>query len=274
MKQVYLLLLVIFSGLIACKEEPVPIPDFSSGKRRVLVEEVTGVRCQACPKGTRELTRLEGVFGEDSLIIVSIHAAGSNFSVPYNESKYDFRFPEAQELATLLGAPDGYPTAAINRTQVNPNATSLYVEPFTSWAGVIGSQFLTSYGVDLLLENEYDPVSRHLDMKVTIGANDALPNENRLTVLITQDSIMDVQLDGTEIIPDYIHRHVLRHIITSPSGDPVTDVLTAGAVAEKNFSYTLPADFDAKHCSVVVYLHHGSMPDREVLQVVEAHVEE
>jgi len=272
MKHILLSLFVACVGFTACEEEPVPIPDFSSGKRRVLVEELTGVKCPACPNGTRELVRLQGIFGADSLIIVSIHAAG-NFSVPFtNPPGQDFRFAQAQELANLLGAPDGYPAAAINRRKVDPNANSLYILPFTSWAGIIGSEFQKSYGLDLLLENDFNPTTRQLKMKVTLGANDPLPGENRLTILITQDSIVDPQIDGSVLKPEYVHRHILRHVVTSPSGDPIAEALNAGAVVEKNYSVTLPAEWVAKHCSVVAYVHHGGDPDREVLQAVESHV--
>ena len=34
----------------------------------------------------------------------------------------------------------------------------------------------------------------------------------------------------------------------------------------------LPADWEAKHCSVVAFVHHGVTPDKEVLQVEEVHV--
>lgn len=272
MKRILLPLVAFAICFAACEEEPVPIPDFSSGKRRVLVEELTGVKCPACPNGTRELVRLQGIFGKDSLIVVSIHAAG-NFSVPFtNPPGLDFRFPQAQELANLLGAPDGYPAAAINRRKVAPNATSLYVLPFTSWAGIIGGEFQKTYGLDLLLENNFNPATRQLDMKVTLGANDPLPGENRLTLLITQDSIVNPQIDGATTIPEYVHRHVLRHIVTSPSGDPIAEALNAGTVLEKTYSFTLPADWVAEHCSVVAYVHHGGDPDREVLQAVESHV--
>jgi hypothetical protein len=275
MKRLLFLLLLAAFGFSACKEEPVPIPDFSSGERRVLIEELTGIQCAVCPKGTRELLRLQDIFGKDSLIIVSIHAA-SGFTSPISNppSQYNFTTAQALELGTLLGSADGFPAAAINRKQVDPGSPSLMVTPFTSWAGIIGAEFQKSYGLDLLLENHYEPASRKLDMKITLGANNTLPGENRLTILITQDSIVDPQKDGTEIVSAYIHRHVMRGIVTATAGDPIPEALNKGSVVEKNYSFTLPAEWVAEHCSVVAYVHHGPVPDREVLQAIEKHVVE
>ena len=98
-----------------------------------------------------------------------------------------------------------------------------------------------------------------------------LAGENRLSVVITQDSIRDPQLDNGVKIKDYLHRHVLRGAVTSPTGDVITDPLTVGILRKRNYTYTLPATWDAKHCSVVAFVHRG-ISDKEVIQVAEKHV--
>lgn len=258
--------------LLGCEEKPIVIPDLQAGDRRVLVEELTGVRCQNCPDGARELLALQATFGKENLIIVSIHAAG-NFSVPYTSApanQYDFRFEKATELANFIGIADGYPTASVNR-QLLAGGMSLF-SPRSAWPGMAADEFNEDFGLDMFMNTSYDESSRQLDISLNLAPAATLSGENRVTVMITQDSIVDVQLDGIIKIPNYIHRHVLRHIVTKADGDIISEPLKAGDLVNKTFSLALNPAWDAKHCSVIAFIHHGGNPDKEVLQVVEKHV--
>jgi hypothetical protein len=84
---------------------------------------------------------------------------------------------------------------------------------------------------------------------------------------------MDVQNDDNVIVKDYVHRHVLRDVVSRPTGDPITEPLLAGAVISKTFRVSLSEKWEAKHCSVVAYVHRGGDPVKDVLQAVEEHVE-
>ncbi|MBN8683544.1 MAG: Omp28-related outer membrane protein [Chitinophagales bacterium] len=261
-------------GFSACKESPITIPDLKTGNRRVLVEELTGVRCQNCPDGTRELISLQKQYGSENLVVVSIHAAQGSLSQPYTDapaSAIDFRIQEAFELSDYIGVPDGVPTAAVNR--IIPSG---YTTPYLSrpWSGVIAGEFDKDYGLGLFLINEYKPETRELKIQVNIAPEEALSGEHRLTVLMTQDSIVDVQLDGSTRKAAYIHRHVMRDVVSQVSGDVISEPLSAGALISKFYTLTLPASWDAGHCSVVAFVHHGGNPDKEVLQVAEKHVVE
>lgn len=275
MKKIFATPLFTFAvllSLLGCKEEALNIPELTVGKRHVLVEELTGVRCQNCPDGTRELVGLQNTFGAENLVVISIHAAG-NYSDPYTTvpaNQYDFRFADAETMANFIGEAEGYPTATINRRLIDGN-TSLFVFRAT-WAGLIADEFEKDYGVGMFLNDAYNPVTRQLDIALNIAPEKTLTGENRLTVVITQDSIVDVQQDGAVRKPAYIHRHVLRQVVTSPTGDLITEPLTANGLVRKNYSVILPEHLEAKHCTVVAYVHHGGTPDKEVLQVVEAAV--
>ncbi|MBK8192309.1 MAG: Omp28-related outer membrane protein [Lewinellaceae bacterium] len=254
-----------FSG---CKEKPITIPELSVGGRNVLVEELTGVKCQNCPDGAALLNNLNNQFG-GNLIVVSIHAAGF-YSVPYSENKYDFRTPQGTELANFIGAAQGFPAASINRRLVPPE-TELYLSP-SIWTGQIAEELKEEPTIGVFVETDFDPVSRKLDVAVNLAAESVLSGEHRLTVLITQDSIQDLQLVGTTKVYDYYHRHVLRTTLTQPTGNVIAETLSPSAVVQKQFSFVLPPDWEEKHCSVVAFVHHGIDPNKEVLQAAEEHV--
>jgi hypothetical protein len=169
----------------------------SGGTRRVVAEEATGVRCPQCPDGTRTLTSLQQTFKAEGreLIVISIHAA-QNFSVPWSSSQYDFRSPDAQALVGTIGPLEGFPSSAIDR-RLLANETSTFVNPHTRWEGVIREDFAKDYGLEVAIDNNYNPATRQLGiyLDLDVYGSKTLTGENYLTVLITQDSIVDVQDD-------------------------------------------------------------------------------
>lgn len=271
MRTYILPLLLLFAGVLfwTCKEKPIPIPTLSVGKRNVLVEELTGVRCQNCPDGAAILNNLSKQLG-DNLIVVSVHAA-ANYSVPYTgESKEDFRTNKGTEMANYVGAPQGFPAASINRKLVPPE-TDIFLGP-NYWNGEIAAELKNDPVIGVFLETNFNPVTRQLDVSVNLAPETTLSGDHRLTVLITQDSIQDVQLWGVTKIPDYMHRHVLRDILSQSTGDVINEPLNSTSVVKRTYSTVLPAKWDEKHCTVVAFVHHGSAPDKEVLQAAEAHI--
>jgi len=254
----------------ACKEQPIPIPDPSLNVtgRTVLVEEVTGVRCTNCPVGSQTLVALQQQYGTDKLVVVSIHAA-ANFSVPYTNQE-DYRSAEIQELANYIGVLEGFPTASVNR-RLLPNETTIFLTPHTRWGGEVAQDLLKDPSLALTLENTFDASSRTLNIKIGLLPDQQIMGEHRLTVLITQDSIIGQQLSGSSLILNYVHRHVVRDVVTAPSGDLIVEPLEASQLINKTYTLTLPAAWESKHCSVVAFVHRRDV-DKEVLQAVEKHV--
>jgi len=256
----------------ACKEEPIIIPDPSLNVtgRTVLVEEVTGVRCQNCPLGTQTLVALQQQYGKEKLVVVSIHAAGV-FSVPYPSSAYNFNTPEIQELANYIGPLEGFPTASINRRLLT-NEPSIFINPHTRWGGEVIQDLQKDPSLAVSIDNTFNPASRALGIKVGILPDQALSGDYRLTVLITQDSIVDPQLNGVTLVQNYIHRHVVRDVVSAPSGDPINEPFQLGIPINKTYNVTLPQGWEEGHCSVVAFVHRAGTPDKEVLQATEKYI--
>ena len=256
----------------ACKEEPIIIPDPSLNVtgRTVLVEEVTGVRCQNCPLGTQTLVALQQQYGKEKLVVVSIHAAGV-FSVPYPSSAYNFNTPEIQELANYIGPLEGFPTASINRRLLT-NEPSIFINPHTRWGGEVIQDLQKDPSLAVSIDNTFNPASRALGIKVGILPDQALSGDYRLTVLITQDSIVDPQLNGVTLVQNYIHRHVVRDVVSAPSGDPINEPFQLGTPINKTYNITLPQGWEEGHCSVVAFVHRAGTPDKEVLQATEKYI--
>jgi hypothetical protein len=278
MKKISFALFVLLAGLFlpGCEEKWVVItPSSNTGgpttgeqKRTVLAEELTGVRCPNCPEGTAALVALDQQYGEQ-LVVVSVHAA-LGYDVPYPNSLYDFRTGKGTEMANYIGAAFFFPTASINRRIVPPE-TEPYL-PRQVWAGIIAEELEKPLTLGITLKNNFDAGSRKLDISADLTPLEDLSGEYRITVMITQDSIVDYQKVNLVTEPSYMHRHILRSIITQATGDNIAEPLTANNTVKKTFSTVLPAAWDAKHCSVVAFVHRGGTPDKEVLQAAEKHV--
>lgn len=268
-KKIALLALPALFAWVGCKEKPLSVPDSSVGKRKVLVEELTGVDCANCPKGPQELDALSKIYGKN-LVAVAIHAgARGSFNKQLPGAAYNFNTDELEELVAAIGEPSLFPSAAINRQEANGDPSLFYEQP---WGGLVALELGQDHNVGLFLENKYDSETRQVEVEVRIAPEADLSGGHNLTVYMVQDSIVDPQNVFGTLTPNYVHRHVLRKVLTNVAGDGIDEPLTKGAVVTRTFSYTLPADFDVLHGYVVAFIHRNGNPDKEVLQVEEKHI--
>jgi len=274
-KRAHFLMVLAAAGVWGCAENWVVIEPTSPSegnepgeeKRVVLAEELTGVRCPNCPEGTAALIALQQQY-RGRLVAVSIHAA-LGYDQPFPNSRYDFRTAKGTEMANYIGSAFFFPTAAINRRVVPPE-TEPYL-PRQLWAGIIAEELEKPLLVGLSLDLTYEASSRRLIAKVRLTPKQSLDGDHRLTVLITQDSLVDYQKVNLVTEPNYLHRHVLRSVLTQATGDALP-ALQANQPIERSFELTLPADWEAKYCSVVAFVHRGGIPNKEVLQATEKHI--
>lgn len=256
---------------LGCKEAPIQIPELGVGTRKVLVEELSGVNCTNCPDGARELSKIETALGKDKVVSVTIYPSLYGIlSRPYTDSKYDFRIKEGDDLVKYLGVADGIPAVSVNRTINNVGATNPFMLSLTQWAGIIRDQLQEEPSIGMFMENTYEAATRTLNIQLNLSPEKTLSGEHRLTVLLTQDSIIDVQNDKGVKVKEYVHRHVLRKILTQPTGEVISEALTINALITKKLTFVLPTEWEAKHCKVVAFVHRSGTPDFKVLQAVEA----
>ena len=254
MKQIIFFLSLI--TWVACSEIS-PIVS-SLGDKKVLVEEFTGVRCVNCPAGAAELENLKSIYG-DRLVVVSIHAG--DFAPPYSDSKYDFRTTEGTALEAWLGVPLGYPTAVVNRKKFDGQRSVQVTK--ANWAGLIADESKTVSLLNLVINKKYIKDSRDLTMTVTLIPTEKLPDDLRLSVLLTENDVVDQQETPQGKKSDYNHKHVLRRII---SGDAKGVVLNGALSWTGNFK--VPTTWVAEKCQLVVVAHRGG-DIKDVLQVSE-----
>ena len=249
---------------LSCDEETIIL---EPQDRRVLIEEFTGVRCINCPAGSVEIENLLSIHGE-RLIPVSIHAAF--FANPYDENQYDFRTDEGEFIINLLGLPEAYPSAVIDR-RLFAGESDLQLVGKELWAGRIAEQLTESALVSLNIETDFNATTRSLAVRVTGGALEAIDEEVRLTIMVTENNIKDAQLTpesspGLDL--EYSHKHVLRRVLTAYDGDQIEETLAAGSVFEASYITDIPENWVPANCKVITFVHLAG-DRKDVLQATQ-----
>lgn len=236
-------------------------------ERQVLIEEFTGVRCVQCPAGSAEIETLLAIHGE-RLVAVSIHAG--DFSPPFPQSLFDFRTPEGDGLINLLGPPISYPSAVVDRRLFEGENDLILGR--NDWAGFIEQEKAVPPRVKIGLKATFNETNRNLDLEVKLYPQELISDPDvRISVMLTESKITDYQDTPNGKIADYLHKHVLRDMLTSYLGDVISETLAPGAVVTKNYSFTVPSGWKEEDMKAVAFVHlEGAVKD--VLQAAETSV--
>lgn len=278
MKAIFKAGLIIFAafGMQACDKVSAPYKEtvpVTTGTRKVLVEDYTGHKCGNCPRASRAIYDLKAVYG-DKLIIVAIHAGSFAETFPAGAPyyTYDFRTPEGTELDIDFGISlAGNPNGMVNRRQVDGS----YIIGSTKWASEVGKVLTdpAAVPVKISVSNNFNSSSRELETEINSEFITSLTGNYKLCVMMVEDSIINWQKDY-DVTPDnvefYTHREVLRGTMNGTYGSTVSET-TGGTISTKNFTYTLPIEWNAEHVSIIAYLYN--VTTKEILQVEQAEIE-
>jgi thiol-disulfide isomerase/thioredoxin len=267
MKKNIFLLAMIF--LFSCQENMpvVPDPPVVVSARKVLIEEFTGIKCQACPAGSAELENLLSFYNEN-LVVVSLHAG--DFAIPYADSQYDFRTEDGEDLINYLGNPLFYPSAVVNRRDFDGGSYFLQ-SGLSQWSGFIDEEVNKPPKALVDFEMNYDPTNRSLDIEIFGVANEDLEGDLRVTVYVTESNIVDLQLDGrvsgSDPVPDYVHKHAFRDALTKFDGQSVATNISRGENYNVTLgTFTLPEEWVSENCKVIAFVSLVNGQEKEVLQ--------
>ena len=244
------------------------VPDVGDQLRQVLIEEFTGVRCVQCPGGSAEVENLLAIHGSQ-LIAVQIHAG--DFAPPFtNESMYDFRTQEGDEIINYLGKPLTYPSAVVNR-RLFDDELDLQLGK-NSWAGYIDIEKAETPKVKIALELEHDEVANRINADVTLFVEeDVMDPDIHLSLMLTESGIVDLQDTPDGKIFDYEHKHVLRDMLTPFNGDIVPSPLITGTSSQYSYSIDVSPDWNVEKCTVIAFVSLAG-ETLDVLQAIERKV--
>lgn len=202
--------------------------------KNVVLEEYTGVNCGYCPDGHRIVNEIAAQH-PGRVFPINVHAGSY-------AARYKTSFGTALMNQTGL---TGFPAGTVNRHVFSGSNTTLDRGQFASKSNTILNQ---ASPVNIAARGTLDYSSRELNLTVQLyyTANSAA-STNMLNVAILQNNVIGPQ-SGSSYNPSqiegnqYRHMHMLRHLITGQWGETISTT-TAGSLVEKNYTYTIPAQF-------------------------------
>jgi Outer membrane protein Omp28 len=283
MKKIFLLLTATLFFMTACKEQMVIIPDIgnSDSNRKILIEEFTGGNCSACPQGAAAINDFISLYGE-KVIAVSIHSyLSGTLGKPLDGAKYDLRTTYGDQIATYLGPLTAIPSASINRT-LFAGQPYYAIAPSTAWLEFVDAEVEVAPELIVGINAEFDPITRRLNVKGNILPEQNVAGDVRIIGYITESHIVDKQLNGSTIVDDYEHNHILRDVLAYPGqsptieGFPLATPMAAGAVIPFAFgAFQVPEEdnglWKVENCHVIVFVvrYDDATGERKVLQADE-----
>lgn len=274
-----LLLLAFTLGLAACDyvEDPTPPAGPGGGggggtdvvTRKVLLEDITGHRCNNCPRAARIAQALKDDLYGDDLILVGVHAG--SFAPPYpplGDGQYDtdHRTPAGTTYQQTYQV-TFFPAGLVSR---KPYESSIIVSE-GSWGSAVEAIIGEPSAFDLRIDTivvEGGTVST----SVTLRFTEDVTGDHNLVVYLTEDAVVDWQLDAEATppdVPDYPHPHMLRTNLNGTWGQPVvTGSAAAGtSITVEIQDVALNPAWNTTKCALVAWVYNAATD--EVMQAEE-----
>ncbi len=236
----------------------------SAAPKKVLLFDVTGVRCNNCPKAAA-LAKNLAASNAGRLEVVALYPK-TPMSLTYPWAGFDtMSTVEADQIATALGGITSLPLGAVD--QVAYNSSKLLNT--SDWSAAVTAQLAKSSPFNLDIKSVWKASEGKARVEVKAVANTAISGSYKWVMAITESAVKSKQSDQDApggVVEDYEHEHALRGVVGSTLGSDVnTNAVSAGYVREKHFYVTPKAKWNAANCDVVVWILDANT--KEVVQV-------
>jgi len=260
---------IISISLLSCdkvdapyKEEvEKPIDTTNKIHKKVLLEDFTGHKCINCPAAHEIGHDLTNIYGEDNLIIASIHAGfyASPQNAPFD---YDFRTVAGSDYANFFGV-QNYPMGLVDRI----NDGGDYLLDVNKWGSTIAQQFneTANLGITINPNLQVDKLSAEIKLQFVSTVSKAAS----IQIWIVEDSIIKAQTTPEGDVTDYVHNHVLRKAVNGTWGEnlPATNYQNGDEETISFSDFQLGSDWVAEQLSLIVFVYDNE--SKRVLQVEE-----
>ena len=235
----------------------------------VLLEEFTGVYCYTCPLGHMVTDSLLEEY-PNQVAVLNIH---STFYGIYDNpdvmgNAYDFRTQKNDTIVSMLGGIISVPSGAVDRT-IAAGENQIITQKRYSWREYLQNRLSETPPLNIDIDNKYNSTTRNLQIVVTLTYTQNQSSMNYLSLMITEDNVVDKQFVDTVVVNDYEHPHILRDVLTEVRGEEITSTTEAGRVYVRVFNYTIPQEWNENNIEIVSFVHSGDS-NWNVLQAATA----
>lgn len=237
MKKLILWVFILFTLFSYSQDLVSTVPS----SKNALIEEFTAVGCGNCPTGHAISNAIQN---ENPGQIVSIRYHVGSLSIP-SGNNFDFRTNFGDAIANQANAL-GQPLATINRHSFGGQSNSQYTSQWeASCLEIIDQDAIVNIGAKAII----DTSTKELEIMVELYYTSTQTiSTNLLNIALLQNNIESSQAAYTVPQPNdflesglYLHKHVLRHLITGQWGFNIN--LSDGPFISKKFNYSIPTQF-------------------------------
>jgi hypothetical protein len=287
------LCLILLIGFFACKEAEPPI-NFNQEetltlidtcyrlanteipapkKRGILIEDLTGVRCVACPNAAKAAKETKEAITNNPVVVLGLYTSfPKSLTTPFGGYK-DPRSETAQLIGTnIFNFGNILPAGGVNR-KLFSGETSININ-YETWQGKANSFSDENAIVNLGLVSE-----QKNDTTFNVQANFVFISEPTAapfySLFLLENDINHPQYYSGGTDSSYIHQHVLRKAYTPYNGEPLLssnsncESVEAGTVIEKGWELNIPQNVNPEKASIVVLVNYNDGNNKEVIQCRE-----
>lgn len=240
----------IYAGSTATWVEGTPI---ATPVQRAYVEKYTGPRCNNCPAADRTIEAAHEVLHEQ-LVAVSVNSMNEAFGAPGPNSR-DMRTEDGAVWEQYWGVAN-YPAAYINRNgklyDSDMATISADLQAAAAEAPIVALEGRVTKGDEISIDINLEFVQEYAEPLT-------------LSLILIQDSLAYWQMDGSAPVPDYVHNHMLRDVITDVWGTDIDCTGRQGECRRATFKYSLPEEMENWHVVALV----SDKESRRVLNSVQ-----
>lgn len=238
-------------------------------KKKVVLEEFTGLYCGHCPDGHKIGNTLKASKNAGDIILVNIHTGGYANVNPAEPNDLDLRTTEGAAILNIQGMNvSGYPTGSVNR-RIFGNSSGFAMSR-SAWGNSANTVLNEDSYANIAVEGIADESTRELTINVELYYTESTTNTNNLTVMVLEDSLLGNQDDYMNYYPEmvnndglYMHMHALRKVVTDATGELIpTSETVQGQKVTRTYKWTVPEDLlntkpNLANLSVVAFIAEG-----------------
>jgi len=240
-------------------------------KRKVLLEDYTGMKCVNCPAATAGAEAVVKLY-KGQVILMTVHAG--YFSEPDASGNYTTNYRVAEGVAwfndfMLISNPMGM----VNRTPYNGKQAI----GAGSWAEAVGTVAQRNKVASINIQTEYTQASRHhITTTIETKFYEELAGAYNLTVCILEDSIIGWQKNNDTLVgpvPDienYVFNDMLRTVLNGTYGEQLTNAVDTLQTYSKTYLYTINDSWNPDNLSLVAFVFNSET--NEIIQVEKQHL--
>jgi len=244
-------------------QDIVPMP------KKVLISDFTGVRCPNCPKASLKIHEIDSMY-PGKIAALAIHIFDNPLALPYS-SDADYRTSAGTQIYNNLGKSLGLPSGGINQ-KMYPSETNILVG-IDKWLSYSQQDMLTNSPLNISISSKAVSGQNNAYLvQVKVEYSQTVSGQNYLSICASESGMISFQkLPTGEIDSFYQHKHVLRTMLTNPSGNLLMDNPEKNRVFIKEFKLIVSDKWKAENMEVIAYVHKSGS-EYDIFQVEKVKV--